>query len=75
MKLRIYIVSLEPILTAHFINPSHKSMRLYVYSPIVTRRRLRKNVTTATNTHTTLEELLDASFSVRSVLYQKKIGD
>jgi hypothetical protein len=39
----------------------------------VARQRLGKNVTVATNTHATIE-LLDASFSVRSVSYQRKVG-
>jgi hypothetical protein len=41
---------------------------------IVARKWLGKNVTTAMNTHTT-EELLDASFSMQSMSYQKKVGD
>jgi hypothetical protein len=42
---------------------------------IVARQRLGRNVTAVTNTHTTIEELFDASFSVRSVSYQRKLGD
>jgi hypothetical protein len=34
-----------------------------------------KIVTAATNKHATIEELLDASFSVRSGSYQRKAGD
>jgi hypothetical protein len=33
--------------------------------PIVARQRLGRNVTAVTNTHATIEELLDASFSCR----------
>jgi hypothetical protein len=65
----------EPISTAYFINPSHQSVCLYVYPLIVARQRLGKNVTAATNTHATIEELLDASFSIRSVSYQRNVGD
>jgi hypothetical protein len=53
-------------------NPSHESVCLYVYPPIVVRQRLGKNppifarlggnVTAVRNTHATIEELLDASF-------------
>jgi hypothetical protein len=39
-----------------------------VYPPSVARQRLGKNVTAATNTHATTEELLDAT-------YEKKVGD
>jgi hypothetical protein len=40
--------------------------------PIVARQRLGRNVTAVTNTHTTIEELLDASFSMWPVSYQGK---
>jgi hypothetical protein len=43
---------------------------LYVYAPIVARQRLGENVTAATNTHVTLEEFLDSSFSMCSESYQ-----
>jgi hypothetical protein len=75
MKLGMYIMAPEPISTTYFINPYHQCVRLYVYPPIVARQRLVKNVTTATNENATLEELFVASFSMRSVLYQKKVGD
>jgi hypothetical protein len=67
MKLGMYMMAPEPISTEYFINSSHLSM----YSPIVARQRLGKNVTAATNTNTN-EELLDAWFSVRSLSYQRK---
>jgi hypothetical protein len=43
--------------------------------PIVAGQQLSKNVTMATNTHATIEELLGASFSMQSLLYQRKVGD
>jgi hypothetical protein len=46
-----------------------------VYPPNVARQRLSKKVTAATNIHTTIEELLEASFSMRSVSYGRKVGD
>jgi hypothetical protein len=54
----------EPTSTAYFINPSHQNVCLYVYPPVK-----KKNITAATNTHATMEELLDASFSMRPVSY------
>jgi hypothetical protein len=66
MELGTYIMASEPISTAYFINPSHQCLCLYVYSPIVARQRLGKNVTAATNTKETIEELLDPLFSMRS---------
>jgi hypothetical protein len=65
----------EPIATAHFINPSQQSVCLYLYSTIVARQRLGKNIISATNIHTIIKELLEASFSVQSVSYQRKVGD
>jgi hypothetical protein len=41
-------------------------------NPIVARQRLGRNVTAVTNTDATIEELLDASFSMRPVSYQGK---
>jgi hypothetical protein len=61
MKLGTYIIASEPLSTA--------------YPPIVARQRLGKNVTVAKNTHATIEELLNASFSVGSVSYQREVGD
>jgi hypothetical protein len=46
--------------------------RLGKNPPIVARQRLGRNVTAVTNTHTTMEELLDASFSMYPVSYQGK---
>jgi hypothetical protein len=41
-------------------------------SPFVARQWLGKNVTTATNTHAIIEDLLDVSTSMWSLLYQEK---
>jgi hypothetical protein len=65
----------EPISTACFINPSHKSVSLYVCHPLVARQRHGKKFTMVTKICATIEELLDLSFSIRSVSYQKKVGD
>jgi hypothetical protein len=61
-------MALKPISTAYFINPP---IRLCVY-PFVARQRLGKNITAATNTHVTIKELSDGSFTKRSVLYEGK---
>jgi hypothetical protein len=47
-------------------------MCVYVYPFIVARQRLGKNVTAATNAQVTIEELLDASFYMRLVMYQRE---
>jgi hypothetical protein len=72
MKLGMHIMAPEPISTAYLKNPSHQSVCLYVYPPIVARQRLGKNVTATTNTQVTIDELLDSSFSMGSVSYQRK---
>jgi hypothetical protein len=75
VKLGMYIMEPEPISTAYFINLSDQPVCLYVYPPLLDRQRLSKCVTAATNTHETIEESLDASFSMWSVSYQRKVGD
>jgi hypothetical protein len=57
------------------LSPAHKylpSLCLYMYPTLAATQRLRKNVIAATNTHATIDESLDASSSMRSVLYQGK---
>jgi hypothetical protein len=44
MKLGMYITAPEPISTALLKNPSHQSVCLYVYPPILARQRLGKNL-------------------------------
>jgi hypothetical protein len=46
-----------------------------VYILIVARERPGKTVTAATNTHSTRDGLLDASFPMQSVSYQGKFGN
>jgi hypothetical protein len=67
MTLGIYIMAPEPIL-----NLSHQSVCLYVYPLLVARQRLGKNITAGTDKHATIEELLDASFSVRFLSSQRR---
>jgi hypothetical protein len=42
---------------------------------IVARQRLGKNVAETKNTHATVEDLMDSSFSMRSVSHQRKVGN
>jgi hypothetical protein len=42
------------------------------YPPIVARQRPGRNIAVVTNTHATIEELLDGSFSMWPVSYQGK---
>jgi hypothetical protein len=46
--------------------------RLDKNSPTVARQRLGRNVTAVTNTHATIEDLLNSSFSMWPVSYQGK---
>jgi hypothetical protein len=61
----MYIMAPEPISTAHFINPSYQSLCLCIpaYRCLVTARQ----------THSHLIELLEASFSIRSWSYERRI--
>jgi hypothetical protein len=67
-----YIMATNPISTAYFINPSHQSVCLFLLPPIVARQQIGVNVTAATNTYENIEELLDASFSMWPLSYQRK---
>jgi hypothetical protein len=71
-KLRVYITVTEPILTAYFINPSHKSVCLCV-SHYRCQATARQKVAVATNTQATKDQMLEASFRIRSLSYKKKI--
>jgi hypothetical protein len=76
-----YIMTPELILLAYLINSSQQSSCLCLYPPVVARQQLGKNpshvaikplgknITAATNIHVTIEEWLDASFTVRSMSY------
>jgi hypothetical protein len=48
----------EIISMAYFL----PSVYISAYPPVIAKQRLSKNDTMATNTHATIEELLDASF-------------
>jgi hypothetical protein len=60
---------------AYFRNHSHQSVCLYLYPSEVARQRLNKSVNAAVKRHATVEELLDALLSVRSVSHERKVGD
>jgi hypothetical protein len=70
----MYIMAYELVSIAYFINPSYQSMCLHVNPPIVARQRFGKIFSAAKNVQATIEELLDASLSVRSVTNQRKLG-
>jgi hypothetical protein len=72
----MHIMVPDSISTTSSINPSHQSLCTAVYPHLVSKQRLGKNpllvarqklgrnVTAATNTQKTIQELLDASFSI-----------
>jgi hypothetical protein len=68
MKLGMYIMAPQPVSTAYFLNPSHQSVYLYVYPPILVRQRFGKNVTATTTTHATIEELLYMSYQGKQAI-------
>jgi hypothetical protein len=82
MKLGMYIMTPGHISTAYFINPSHQSVCLHVYPPIVGRQRLGKNpsivarqllernATAATNTRNNIRIVGRVVFyAVRGVIF------
>jgi hypothetical protein len=73
MKLGVYIMAPEPFSAAYVMKPSHQSVCLYVYTHLVARPRIGKNVTAATNRQATIEQLFDALFSVRHMSYQRRV--
>jgi hypothetical protein len=63
----------EPISTVYFINSSYQTLCVSILvSSIAARQRLGKNITAAMNTYPTIEELLDGSFSMLPVSYERK---
>jgi hypothetical protein len=74
MKFGMYIMAPESISVTYFINPSRQTVCLYVYPTSLLGNGSVKPLPWQ-NTHTTLEELLYASFPMRSVSYQRKVGD
>jgi hypothetical protein len=69
----MYVMAFKPVSTVYFINPCPQSVFLYVYFPLVARQRLSKKVTAETNTQATTEELMDASLSIFSLSYERKL--
>jgi hypothetical protein len=65
MKLGMYIMAPEPFSTAYFINPSHQSVCVYVYPPIVVRQRLGKN------NHSVATQRLDKNVTVARIHTQQ----
>jgi hypothetical protein len=70
----MYIMAPKPISAMYFVNHSHWSVCLHVYPTVVARQWLSKNHIVVMNTCATMVELLDASLSVGSMLYQRKVG-
>jgi hypothetical protein len=70
----MYIMTPETIPTAYSINHFHQSVYLYVYPlSLLSNGSVKiplshsERATAATNTHATVEEILDTSFYMRSV--------
>jgi hypothetical protein len=71
MKLGIYIMAPEPISTTDFINPSHQTV---MGGPLSLLGNGSVNTFPLQRIHAT-ETLLTVLFSVRSVSYQRNVGD
>jgi hypothetical protein len=66
-----YEITLLSVFVSVYL-PIVVTQRLGKNPRIVARQRFGRNVTAVTNTHATIEELLDASFSMWPVSYQGK---
>jgi hypothetical protein len=73
-KLGIYIMANEPISVAYLIYPSHPPVCLYVY-PLSLIGNGSADTLSGQRIHAAVEEFLKDSFSIRSVSYQRKVGD
>jgi hypothetical protein len=72
----MYIMETEPTSTACFINPSHQSLCLYVYPVIIARHLLGKCLSPlllGKNVPVAMRNYWEASFSMLSVSYQRKV--
>jgi hypothetical protein len=67
----MYIIASESISAPYFINPSSQSVRI---SPTAARQRLGRDIVVATSAHTTIDELLNPAFSMKSASFQGKWG-
>jgi hypothetical protein len=74
MKLGMYVITApESISTAYFINPSQQSVCLYVY-PLSFLRNGSVNTFPWQSICAKIVELFEASFSTRSVSYQRTLN-
>lgn len=69
MKFGMYNMAPDPISPAYFINPFHQCACLYACASFVASQRLGTNISDATNTHATIEELLNTSLFMWSMSY------
>jgi hypothetical protein len=71
MKLGTHIMATETISMACIINPSHQSVSPLCISFTSVQRNVSVNTFLRQRLHETIEEMLDASFSMRFMYYQK----
>jgi hypothetical protein len=62
MNLGMHVMTPEPVSTEYFVNPSYKSVCLYLYPLIVARQWPDKNITATMNAHATIKQFLDVSY-------------
>jgi hypothetical protein len=67
MKFGTHVAVPEPILTAYYMNSSRQCVSVCVFTCIVARQRLGRDIHAPT-----MERLLEASFSPRSMSYQRR---
>jgi hypothetical protein len=73
MNTGMHVMASEPILTSYFINLSNQWVFVFMCIPlIVARQRLDEHVP-AERTHATVEELLNATFSMLPVSCRRRV--
>jgi hypothetical protein len=85
-KLGMHVMATESVSTAFFINPSHQTVCLYVYPSYRCKTTVRLsgflhsllgngpiNTFLQKRIQATVKELLDPSFSIRSVSYRRRV--
>jgi hypothetical protein len=70
----MFIMAPEPISEAYFINPSYQPVCLLCVLPLSLPGNGSVNTFPRQRIHAPIEKLLDASFSVRSVSYQRSLS-
>jgi hypothetical protein len=74
MELGMHVIASEPISTVYFIDPSHQPVCLYVI-PLSLLGNGSVKLHRGNEKNQQIEEMLDASYSMRPIPHRRKVGD